>query len=359
MKRRQKLLFSGLCLLFTFFFISTTAMAKKMVVRFGHVAPTFHGQSVGVDHFAKYVMEKTDGEIEVRTYPMGQLGGERSMAEQVQAGTLQMAALTCAVLSNFVPQAALVPLPFVFPDRRTAYTVLGTEVREKLFSYFPAKGFVALGFTENEFRDLTNSKRPIRKPGDLEGLKIRLMESPVYLDTFRQMGVNPVPMPFPEVYNALQQGVIDGQDNPLYTSILMKFTEVNKYVTISNHILTACPIVANLDWWNGLSPATQKIMQEAAYEVEIVNRGHTLQDKLSMKVMSKKDPKTGKVIPGPSVYDVARKQGVQIIELTPQEREGFKKAMTPVYSKYREIIGADLFDIFMAKIDEVTKYRKW
>jgi len=341
-----------------FLFTNFSNASAKIVIKFGHVAPTFHGQSVGADHFAKYVEEKSNGEIEVRTYPMGQLGGERSMAEQVQSGTLQMAAITCAVLSNFVPQAAVIPLPFVFPDRRTAYAVLDSEIRDMLFSYFPAKGFMALGFTENEFRDLTNSKRPVRKPEDLKGLKIRLMESPVYLDTFRQMGVNPVPMPFPEIYNALQQGVIDGQDNPLYTSILMKFTEVNKFATITNHILTECPIIANLDWWNSLPAKYQKILREAAYETEIVNRGHTMQDKLSMKVMAKKDPKTGKMIPGPSVYDVARKQGVQIIELTSAEREAFKQAMNPVYKKYREIVGPKLFDAFMAKIEEVNKYKK-
>jgi tripartite ATP-independent transporter DctP family solute receptor len=323
MKNKKRVLVFGAAAVAVLFLVLPAASAK-MVIKFGHVAPPFHGQSVGADHFAKYVMEKTNGEVEVRTYPMGQLGGERSMAEQVQTGTLQMAAITCAVLSNFVPQASVVPLPFVFPDRRTAYAVLDSEIRDKLFSYFPAKGFMALGFTENEFRDLTNSKRPIRKPEDLQGLKIRLMESPIFIDTFKQMGVNPVPMPFPEIYNALQQGVIDGQDNPLYTSILMKFTEVNKYVTITHHMLTECPIVANLAWWNSLSPEVQKIMREAAYETEIVNRGHTLQDKLSMSVMAKKDPKSGKVTPGPSIYAVARKQGVEIIELTPAERQAFK-----------------------------------
>lgn len=354
MKRGKKFLVFGVFAAFALF-LTLPAASAKMVVKFGHVAPPFHGQSVGADYFAKYVMEKTDGEVEVRTYPMGQLGGERSMAEQVQAGTLQMAAITGAVLSNFVPQAALLPLPFVFPDRRTAYAVLDSEIRDKLFSYFPAKGFVALGFTENEFRDLSNSVRPIRKPEDLKGLKIRLMESPIFIDTFKQMGVNPVPMPFPEIYNALQQGVIDGQDNPFYTSVLMKFTEVNKYVTITHHILTECPIVANLDWWNSLPKKYQTIMKEAAYETEIVNRGHSLQDQLSLSVLAKKDA-NGKVTPGPSIYALAKKQGVQVIELTPAEREAFKKAMTPVYKKYREIIGPELFDAFMAKIEEVNKY---
>ena len=123
-------------------------------------------------------------------------------------------------------------------------------------------------------------------------------------------------------------------------------------------MLTECIIIANIDWWNSLSKEHKKILREAAYETEIVNRGHTLQDKLSMSLLKKKDPKSGKVIPGPSIYGVARKQGVQIIELTPSERGEFKKAMTPVYKKYRKIIGAELFDAFMAKIEEVNKYNK-
>jgi len=346
------------------FMVATLALlpfsqaAAKIVAKFGHVAPTFHGQSVGAEHFARYVMEKTNGEIEIRTFPMGQLGGERSLAEQVQAGTLELAAVSCAVLSNFVPQAAVIDLPFVFPDRRTAYAVMDSEIREMLFSYFPAKGFVALGFTENEFRDLTNSKHPIRKPDDLKGLKIRLMESPIFVDTFSQLGANPVPMPFPEIYNALQQGVIDGQDNPLYTSILMKFTEVNKYATLSHHMVTECPIVANIDWFNALSPAHQQILRDAGYETEIVNRGHNMQDKLAMSVMSKKDPATGQVIPGPSIYAVARKQGVELVELSSEERAAFKAALGPVYAKYRGIVGAELFDAFMNKIDEVNRYTK-
>jgi len=182
-----------------------------------------------------------------------------------QAGTLQLAAITTAVMSNFVPQAAMIDLPFIFPDRKTAYKVLDdVEFMKKFFPYFTPKGFIAIGWTENEFRDMTNSKRPIHKPADLKGLKIRVMESPVYLDTFKQLGVQPVPMPFPEVYNALQQGVIDGQDNPLLTSVLMKFTEVNKNVTITHHILTECVIVANPDFWKTLSKKEKKIMRDAA-----------------------------------------------------------------------------------------------
>ena len=189
--------------------------ASSENVKFGHVAPPFHGQSKGVDAFAAYVKEKTNGRIDIATFPMGQLGGERSMAEQVQSGTLQIAAITTAVLQNFVPQAAILDMPFIFPNRKTAYATLDDpEFQKKIFSYFPKKGFIAIGWTENEFRDFTNNKRPVRKPSDIKGLKVRVMNSPVYLDTFKQLGASPVGIPFPEIYNALQTGVIDAQENP-------------------------------------------------------------------------------------------------------------------------------------------------
>lgn len=342
------------CVAFALGVMPGISMAK-MQVKFGHVAPHGHGQTVAVDYFAKYVLDKTNGEIEIKTFPMGQLGGERSMAEQVQAGTIQIASITTAVLSNFVPQAAILDLPFLFPDRRTAYAVLGSELREVLFSFFPKKGFVAIGFTENEFRDLTNSKRPIKAPADLQGLKIRTMESPIFIDTYKQLGANPVPMPFPEIYNALQQGVIDGQDNPLYTSILMKFTEVNKYATISGHLLTECIIIVNQDWWNKLKPEYQNILKEAAYNTEVVNRGYTLQDMLALKKLAKIEQGTCKETPGPSIYEMLKSQNVQVVELTPKEKEEFKKAVEPVYKKYREEIGPDFFDQFLAKVKEIQK----
>lgn len=333
MKRTAIFLFLSIFVIFGLTGLVPEAHAKKIVIKFGHVAPPFHGQHKGCVAFSEYVAKKTNGKIDIRVFPMGQLGGERSMAEQVQAGTLQVAAITTAVLSNFVPQAALIDLPFIFPDRKTAYKVLDDrEFQKKFFSYFPPKGFIAIGWTENEFRDLTNSKRPIHKPSDLKGLKIRLMESPVYLDTFRQLGVQPVPMPFPEVYNALQQGVIDGQDNPFLTSVLMKFTEVNKYVTITHHILTECVIIVNPDFWNTLSTSEKKAFREAADVCIKVNR------KVNADLYKNK------------IWKMVEKKHIKVVKLTPQERAAFKKAMTPVYTKYKKIVGADLFNLFEKKI---------
>ncbi len=313
-----------------------------MVIKYGHVAPPFHGQSMAADHFAKYVFEKTNGAIEVKTFPMGQLGGERSLAEQVQAGTLQLATVSTAVLMNFVPQVAVAELPFVYPDRRTAYAVLDSPMRDRLFSYLPAKGFVGLGWTENEFRDIT-AKKPIRTPDDLKGVKIRVMESPIYLDTFKQLGASPVGIPFPEIYNALQQGVIDAQENPLFTSILMKFTEVNKYVTLTNHFLTECIVICGVDFWNSLKPEYKKIFMDAAYEAQFVNRGGTMSQMLSL-------PKLGI-----SVAQYCRQNNIEVIELTPAERKAFKDACKPVWDKYRPIVGPELFDDFVSTVDAMSK----
>lgn len=320
--------------------LSSIATAK-MTLKFGHVAPPFHGQSKGVDAFADYVQNKTNGEIEIKTFPFGQLGSERSMAEQVQAGTLEMASITTAVMQNYVPQTAIMDLPFVFPDRATAYAVIDDpEWQERIFSYLPDRGFVGIGWTENEFRDINNTQHPVTKPQDLEGMKIRVMNSPVYMETFRQVGASPVGIPFPELYNSLQQGVIDAQENPLLTSILIKATEVAKYVTNTDHILTECIIIVSPSVWDRLSESQKTIFKEAAQVCIQTNR--EVNQKLHQSL-----PKVGL-----SVEAYCEQNDVQVVELSDQQRQAFAEAMQPIWTKYREILGPEYFDFFMAKIEE-------
>ena len=310
-------------------------------IKFGHVAPPFHGQSHGVDAFAAYVKDKTGGKIEIATFPMGQLGSERSMAEQVRSGSIQIASITTAVLQNFAPEVAITDMPFIFPNRATTYAVLDDPaVKEKIFAYLPKKGFIGIGWTENEIRDFTNTKRDVRTPEDIKGLKVRVMNSPVYLDTFKQLGASTVGIPFPEVYNALQTGVIDAQENPLLTSILMKFTEVTKHVTRTQHCATECIIIVNPDYWNALTKEEQQIFREAADLAIKTNREVNAE-------LHKKLPKLDV-----SVEEYCKQNGVTIINLTAQEREEFRKAMVPVWDKYRKSIRNELFDFMLAKIKE-------
>jgi tripartite ATP-independent transporter DctP family solute receptor len=266
------------------------------------------------------------------------------LAEQVQSGTLEIATISTAVLQNFVPQLAVMDLPFAYPDRKTAYAVLDDpEVQKKIFGLLPAKGIVGVGWTENEFRDITNSKREIRKPDDLKGLKIRVMNSPIYIDTFKELGASPTDLPFPEIYSALQNGTIDAQENPLLTSILIKATEINKFVTLSRHMLTECIIIVNQDVWNKLTDEQKKIFYEAGAKCIQVNR------EVDVELM-KKLPKSGL-----SVEEYCKQNDVKVVELTDAERQAFKQAVKGVWEKYQKVIGQELFDFFMKKVAAHTQ----
>lgn len=320
------------------------AVAGPAKVKLGHVAPPFHGLSKGADAFATYVKEKTNGKIDISTFPSGQLGGERSMSEQVQGGTLEIATITTAVLQNFVPECAIIDMPFIFPDRMTAYAALDDpELKKKIFSYFPKKGFIAIGWGENEIKDFTNNKRPVRTPEDIKGIKVRVMNSPVYIDTFKQLGASPVAIPFPETYNALQTGVVDAQANPILTSILMKFTEVTKYATLTNHSLNECITIVGIDYWESLSKKEKQIFIEAAEVLKEVNRKVNAQLHQSL-------PKSNM-----SIRQYAKANGIDIIELSTSEREAFRVAMAPVWNKYRKKIGNDIFDIMLKTIEKHHK----
>lgn len=294
----------------------------KMNLKLGLTAPPTHPHTIADQFLADYVKEKTNGEITIDVFPMGQLGGERSMVEQVQGGTLDIADVTTAVMSNFVPQVGLFDLPFIWPSRGVAYTVLGdSEFKQIIFDLFPQKGMVAIGYGENEIRDLTNIKHEVRTPEDVKGMKIRVMEAPVYLDTWRILGASPVPMPFPEVYNALQQGVIDAQENPILTSMLMKFTEVCPYATVLNYSLTATVKAVNIDVWNRLTPAQQDIFRQGAELAVKKNREGSM--KMARGLIQKLESE-GKV---------------KITFLTPEERAAFQKAVEPVYDEYDKKLG--------------------
>ncbi|OGR28847.1 MAG: C4-dicarboxylate ABC transporter substrate-binding protein [Desulfobacterales bacterium RIFOXYA12_FULL_46_15] len=315
--------------------------AEPGKVKFGHVAPPFHGLSKGAEAFSAHVKEKTQGRIDIAVFPAGQLGSEVAMGELVQVGAIEIASITTAVLQNFVPQCSVIDMPFIFPNRKTAYAALDDpELKQKIFSYFPAKGLIPIGWGENEIKDFTNTKGPVRTPNDIKGLKVRVMNSPVYLDTFKQLGASPVAIPFSETYNALQTGVVDAQDNPILTSVLMKFTEVTKYATLTNHSLNECITVVGTDYWNSLSKADQQIFLEAAEILKNVNR--EVNAKLHEALPQSKI----------SVHDYAKANGVEIIELTTDEREQFRKAMIPVWDKYRKEIGDDIFDLMLKKIDQ-------
>lgn len=316
----KKLLLVSVCCFALFGAVSLAS--AKMTLKYGFVAPPSHPEVVAGQAFADYVKAKTNGEITIDVFPMGQLGGERSMIEQVQSGTLDMMNCTTAVLSNFVPEVALFDLPFLYPSRGVAYSVLGdTELFNIFADTFPKRGFKPIGWGENEMRDLTNIKKEIRTPEDVKGLKIRVMESPIYLDTWKTLGASPVPMPFPEVYNGLQQGVIDAQENPIMTSVLMKFTEVCPYASLTRYILTSTVVVLNIDLWEKLTPEQQEIFSDGAVKATKMNR------------------EGGMKLRGELIGKLEKEGKVKVTRLSEEERAAFHEAVLPVHKKFEEKVG--------------------
>lgn len=338
MKRRiQSLLIAAVVAIWTI--LPSSAQAEK--INLGHIAPPFHGQSKGLDTFADYIRQKTDGRIDIATFPLGQLGGERSLASQCQSGAIPIVAITTAVLQNFVKEVAVLDLPFLFPDLATAHATLDDpKVQEKIFSYLPKKGFVGVGWSEDGMRSFLNAKKPIHSPADFKGLKMRVMNSPVYMDTLETLGASAVGIPFPEVYNALQTGVIDGAEASLLVSSLMKFPEVTKHITRSEYALTEIIIVVNRDYWETLSAADQKIFRDAGANSIKVNRD--VNDALRKKLFKSEL----------SVEEFLQKQNVQLVELTGAERDVFRQATTPVWDKYRKSLGNDLVDFMVGKVKQ-------
>lgn len=294
----------------------------KTTLKLGMPGPPKDPHTVATVWQADYVKAKTNGELTIDVYPMSQLGGERSMAEQVQSGTLAMASITTAVLSNFVPEVTFFDLPFLWPSRGVAYSVLNDSEFWKIISdAFAKRGFVAVGYGENQLRDLTNTKRVVRTPEDVKGLKIRVMESPVYLETWRTLGANPVPMPFPELYNALQQGVVDAQENPVMISALVKFTEVCPYVTFLNYSLCESIKIINIDTWNKLTPEQQDLLKDSTRLALQRNREAAMN--LTKKLTAGLE-KAGKNT---------------ITHLSADERKAFYDAVQPVYTKMAKKMG--------------------
>ena len=243
--------------------LTAAANAADFVFKLGHIADPENPYAKGAEKFAQLVKEKTGGKVEIQVFPSSQLGNQRDLVEGTQFGTIDFTMTSTAVLGNFLPQAAVFDLPFIFRDVQHAYKALdtvGMEIAEKL------QGMKLLAYYENGVRHMTNSKRPIRKPEDMKGLKIRVMEQPIYIEMIKALGGNPTPMAFGELFTALQQGVVDGQENPAAHIYTARFFEVQKYISLTAHTYSAEPMLVSLAAWNKLPKDLQEKVQTAANE---------------------------------------------------------------------------------------------
>jgi tripartite ATP-independent transporter DctP family solute receptor len=235
------------------------------------VAQNSH-QGIAIDTFAKEVERRTAGRYKIQTFYAGALGGERESIEAVQLGTQELAFSSTGPIPNFVTEARILDVPFLFRDKAHARAVLDGPIGQDLLTKFDSKGFKALAWGENGVRHMTNSKRDVRAPEDLKGLKMRTMENPVHIAAYKGLGIVTTPMAFPEVFTALQQGTVDGQENPLSVIMASKFDQVQKHLTLTGHVYSPAIFVMNKGSFDKLTAADKQAFIDAAKEGVKLNR---------------------------------------------------------------------------------------
>lgn len=243
---------------------ATAAPAKARKMRMGYLLPTDSQLGAGVTAMAAEIVRRTGGRIEIQHFPDSSLGGEVEMLKGVQLGTIDLAFITGAPLPSILPEAGIFNIPFLFNGPAHAHAVLDGPIGDSYLKLLSTKDFVALAWGENGMRHITNSKHPIAAPEDLKGLKLRLPQSPVMLLGFRALGADAGPLPFPQVYGALQAGLFDGQENPIATIRSAKFAQVQKFLTMSGHVYDPAVIVMSSDAHDDLSAEEQAIFLDAA-----------------------------------------------------------------------------------------------
>lgn len=269
----------------------------------------------------KEEVEANSDNLTVNIHFNSELGGEREMVEAVNIGTLEAVWTSTGVISNFVPEIGVVDLPFIFDDKEHARGVLNGSVGDQLAAKLEEQNFELLTWGENGFRHVTNNERPIVKPEDLDGLKIRTMEVKSHQEAFSLMGATSTPMAWGEVFTSLQQGVIDGQENPTNIIYSSKLDEVQKYVSLTNHVYSPTALLMGKSLFDGLSEEDQKVVMDAAEKAREEN--YSYGDEMEQKFV-----------------DELTEKGMEFNEV---DTEAFKKAVQPVVDEYKDDYGS-LYD---------------
>jgi tripartite ATP-independent transporter DctP family solute receptor len=308
-------------------FMGSQATAQTVVrMRFGHVAPPMHAQHKASDWFAQYVEKESAGRIKCSTHPQGQLGSHIQMLEALQVGTLEMTSVAGPALTEFVPEMALTSLPFMFDREDEMYAMMDSPVGKKLYGAFAPKGLYCGGVADHGFKAFLNRKTAITKIEDMGKSKWRVIPNELFLDTYKAMGVSPVTLPWPEVFSALQRGVIDGIDITPNECWGAKIYEVVSYMSLCKLGVNPQVYVASKKWLEGLPEDLRKIVIKGMAETA---KWHTAQ-------IRKEDATV--VIPD------LQKKGLKINEVTDAELAKFREAVKSVHEKWRGKVGAELYD---------------
>ena len=292
--------------------------------------------ALGMDRFAEIVEAKSDGKITVKRFPGGTLGGDLQTLSALQGGTVEMTTMNAGILQSVVKDFAVVDLPFLFDNPQQADAVMDGPVGQALIAKLPENGIVGLAYWELGFRQLTNSRHAVTKVADIEGLKIRVIQSPIYIELFNALGANAVPMPFPEVYTALETGAIDGQENPAPSILTAKLNEVQDYMTLTNHTYNPQMVMVSAKFWDTLNDEERKVLQDAAVEARDYERAVAREQ--SAKAVEE-----------------LKSEGMEVSELPPEEFAKFREKAKPVADKYAAQIDPALWQQLTDQLAQLRK----
>ena len=305
----------------------TTAPANgvfKVQMKLATMTPAGHTYALGAVRFAEMVKERSQGRIEVKIYPDGQLGkGERELLEAVQQGTLDIYVGSTAPLSGFSPSMGILDIPFLFRDYDHVDKVLDGALGLALLKDLEGPGLMGMAFWENGFRNLTNSKVAVKTPDEAKGMKIRTQENKIHLTAWKAAGVNPVPMAWGEVYGALQQKTIDGQENPIAVIYSSKINEVQKFLSMTQHVYSLAVLLISAKKWQGIPKADQELLRKTALEIAQFQR------------------KLGRDSEAKQVEELAGK-GMTVTKDV--DKAAWQKAMQPAFKEFSQQFGKDKID---------------
>ena len=318
---------------------STAALAqdiKPRLIRFGYGLNEQSNQGRAVKLFAEQVEKASGGKMKVRAIGAAALGPDTQMQQSLIGGAQEMMVGSTATLVGITKEMALWDTPFLFNNVQEADVILDGPIGQKVMDKLQEKGLVGLVYWENGFRNLTNSQRPVTKVEDLQGIKLRVMQNNVFLESFKTLGANAVPMPFSELFGALETKTVDGQENPYNTILSSKFYEVQKYLSVTNHVYSPWIVTVSKKWWDTLSPAEQKVLKDAARASRDFERKDTRDE--AAKALTE-----------------LKAKGMQINQLTPAETARMRDKLTRVNASIAANVGMDLWNETQGALAKLRK----
>ena len=319
----------------SFVLLGTTGPAHAEIgehtIKFASQNAQGHPSVEGMEKFKDLVEEKSGGNITVRLFPGGVLGGDLQTLSALQGGTVEMTVMNAGLVGGVAKDFALADLPFLYETPEQADAVMDGPFGQALMDQLPAHGLAGLGYWELGFRQLTNNRHTVATVDDIAGLKIRVVQQPVMIDLFNALGANAVPMPFPEVYTALETGAIDGQENPFPNILASKFVEVQKYLTVTNHVYNPQIVLVSGKLWESLNEEERKLLQDAATEARDFQRETSR--KQSEEALAE-----------------LKEEGMEVTELPPEEMEKLREKAKPVTEKYKQEANPELVKLLEAEL---------